>query len=343
MARPIISDFFESKFTQKVRSNGNTEGTANRYLQDVSVFEDWLESDRGKGLLEADTSDLRVHLEEMNTPNEERTEYAPSTITRRRSAISQFYQLAQEVSEDYDVEIDVPENPSEDLDKSWNYGSTKKSKGIHAKEEGIYYLTPDEIKELERAAPAPKLRNRLLIRLLFNTGLRRGELATVTMDALDREERTIRIPAMKSPEPRTVTYRKKYVDPLLNRWIDEGYRDATYYARVEGSEYLFPTHESEHISGNYIGHLVKEAAENAGLQKVVATYSDGREIHKVTAHTLRHSYAVHAVKSGIDVRSLQRLLGHSGGDLETTMIYLRIAEQDYVDKSRKFKPFASDL
>lgn len=339
MARPVVSDFFEEKFTQKVLTKGNTEGTANRYLLEVSAFEDWLEANRGKGLLEADTSDLRVHLEEMATPTDDRTEYAPTTITRRRSGVSQFYQLAQEVSEDYEVDIDVPENPSEELDQTWNLGDTKKSEGIDS-EEGIYYLTPDEIKELERAVPAPKLRNQLLVRLLFNTGLRRGELASVTMDALDREERTIRIPAMKSPEPRTVTYSEQYVGFLLSRWIDEGYREATRYARTKGSDYLFPTDESEHISGDYIGQMVKRAAKDAGLQKVVATYSDGRQIHKVTAHTLRHSYAVQAVNSGIDVRSLQRLLGHE--DLETTMIYLRIAEQDYIDESRKFKPLASD-
>lgn len=338
MSRPVVDDHFESKFIQKVKTKKNTEGTANRYLDEVSTFEDWLQENRGKSLLEADTTDLRVHLEEMAVDTGDRTAYAPSTITRRRSAVSQFYQLAQEVSEDYGLDLDVPPNPSEDLDQTWNLGSTKKSEGVEA-EEGIYYLKPDEVEKLAENVPAPKLRNSLITRLLFNTGLRRGELATITMDALDREERTIRIPALKSPEPRTVTYSEEYVGLLLDRWLDEGHREATRYARNEGSDYLFPTDESEHISGDYLNQMVKEAAEQAGLQKTLKeTYSDGRKINKVTAHTLRHSFAVHAVNCDIDVRSLQRILGHE--DLDTTMTYLRIAESDYVDESRKFRPLA---
>lgn len=334
MSRPIISDFFERKFIQKVLTKGNTEGTANRYLQEVSKFEDWLQENRGRTLLEADTSDLRVHLEEMATATPDRDEYAPTSITRRRSAVSQFYKLGQAVTEDYSTGVTLPENPSEELEQTWSLGDTKKSAGIDS-QEGIYYLTPGEISRLEQHVEAPKLRNRLLCRLLFNTGVRRGELATITLEALDREERTIRIPAMKSPKPRTVTYSEEYVGFLLDRWLDGGHRDAVLVGRTEENDYLFPTGKRPHISGDWLNQMIKKAADNAGLQKTVASYSDGREIHKVTAHTLRHSYAVQAVNSGIDVRSLQRILGHE--DLDTTMIYLRIAEQDYIDESRKFK------
>jgi integrase/recombinase XerD len=337
VSRPVISEFFEQKFVQKVMSKGNTEGTAERYLQQVSTFEDWLETNRGMGLLDAKTPDLRVHIEEMAVDTPDREAYADSTIVTRRSGVSKFFQLAQEIAEDYALDISVPENPSEGLERSWATSDTKKSQGVDATE-GIYYLSPDEIRQLEQNVPAPRVRNALIIRLLFNTGLRRGELASISMEAIDRRERTIHIPALKSPEPRTVTYSENYVGLLLSEWLDDGLRQATYYAREKGSDCLFPTNESPHITGYQVNKIIKQSADNAGLQKVVATYADGRESHKVTAHTLRHSYAVKAIDSGIDIRTLQKLLGHE--DLDTTMVYLKISEQDIIEESRNFKPFA---
>lgn len=337
MSRPIISDEFEDKFYEKITSKDNTRHTANRYLREASKFEGWLQAERGKTLLEASASDLRVHLDGMGAKNKDGESYAPSTIKQRRAGVSSFYQKAMEIEEDYNGIIEeVPANPSEGLDQNWTIGTTKKSEGLDA-EEGIYYLNPDEIRQLDEYAPAPKLRNRLGIRLLFNTGLRRDELAKVTIDAIDRGNQTIRIPPMKSPKPRTVTYDEEYVGRLLSRWLDNGHRKATFGYRELDSPYLFPTDSTEHIDGYTVNEIVKKAADKAGLQKSVATYVDGRDMKKYTAHSIRHSYAVQAIKSGIDIRSLSKLMGHK--ELDTTMIYLRIEESDSVEASRDFKPF----
>jgi integrase/recombinase XerD len=334
----MVQEELLDRFKQKLRSaqRSKSETTVERYAYEVEKFEDWLESERDKSLWDATTSDLCVHLEEMRADD-----YGETTITTRRSALSQFYKKTQEIAEDYPDEfghLDVPNNPEDELDWSWSSGDTKTSEGIDA-EEGIYYLTPEQINDqLIDNVPAPRLRNELILRLLFNTGLRRGELAQVKLPGrpggINRDDHTIRIPAIKSPEPRSVTYSPEYVGFTLEQWLDHGYRDSYYMA--EESDYLFPTQESEHISGYRINEIVKEAAENAGLQKVVNEYADGRKIRKVNAHTIRHSYAIEAVESGIDVRSLMKILGHE--ELETTLTYLRIAEQDYVDTSREFRP-----
>jgi integrase/recombinase XerD len=87
---------------------------------------------------------------------------------------------------------------------------------------------------------------------------------------------------------------------------------------------------------DYINTIVKQAAENAGLQETINEYSDGRAIHKVTAHTLRHSFAMAQLNAGTDIRSLQTLLGHD--ELDTTLIYLQQSKEEAKEASRAFKP-----
>jgi integrase/recombinase XerD len=181
----------------------------------------------------------------------------------------------------------------------------------------------------------------LLIRLLFDTGMRRGELAQVTIGehgTPDRVDHSIRVPAFKSSDTRTVTYTPEYVGLMLDQWLDNGYRDAV--PGASDSDYLFPKQSRDRISGKRINVIVKNGAENAGLEHVKSETVDGRERHGVTAHTLRHTHAVTTIKSGIDVRRLMEMMGHS--DLDVTLDYLRIVEKEYVKESRKFDPFGSD-
>jgi integron integrase len=75
--------------------------------------------------------------------------------------------------------------------------------------------------------------------------------------------------------------------------------------RADGLERRHHAHESR------VGRALAAAVTAAGLEK------------KVTAHTLRHSFATHLVLRGVDIRSVQELLGHT--DIRTTMIYLQLA------------------
>ena len=87
--------------------------------------------------------------------------------------------------------------------------------------------------------------------------------------------------------------------------------------------WLFP---SERISadpredGKQRRHHAHEARVGRALSAAVRAAGVGK---KVTAHTLRHSFATHLVLRGVDIRSVQELLGHT--DIRTTMIYLQLA------------------
>ena len=66
-----------------------------------------------------------------------------------------------------------------------------------------------------------------------------------------------------------------------------------------------------YLSGSSLTNIVKNSAEKAGIQK------------KISFHTLRHTFATHLLEAGVNIKLIQKFLGHSS--IKTTMIYLHIA------------------
>lgn len=332
----IIGEF---KSRRRDASANGRERTGQRYAEVVRQWREWLADDRDRTIWEADHVDLRQWIEQRS-----REGYAPTSLQQRISAVSKFYQDLKKMDENRGSALphDAPPNPYDDLDdetKDLTKGKTKKARGVE-NEDDIYYTTPEDVSKLIENVRAPRGRNELLIKLLFSTGLRREELAKTKLSHIRDRDNSIHVPASKTPEPRRVWFGgsdASYVRFPLDRWrnVDRG--------SVPGagdSEYLFPTPKSEHISPVTISRMVKKAAKKAGIQEVVGEYADGRNIHKVTAHSLRHGFAVQAIYSGIDVRSLMGLMGHR--KLETTLIYLKIAEKDLKRAAKRFTPHPID-
>lgn len=85
---------------------------------------------------------------------------------------------------------------------------------------------------------------------------------------------------------------------------------------------------------------MKLAAKEAGIQDVQYVDQRGNKQRRVTTHTLRHGFAVNALKCGIDIRRLQKLLGHA--DISTTQKYLRVIDEDVKEAYHKFNPQGPD-
>ena len=130
---------------------------------------------------------------------------------------------------------------------------------------------------------------------------------------------------------RTVFYQSS-LDFLLEQWIDGGYRDS--FPNATDSPYLFTGDRRPAINSDDVGVIVKEAATEAGVNEVMYEDAHGNERWKLTSHALRHGHAVEALKSGIDVRTVQKHLGHSS--LDMTMRYLNLIDNDVREAYRRF-------
>lgn len=311
---PHIRDYLE-------RQRAKSESTYSTRKSDLVNFQRWLHAE-GHDLEEVGTWELRMYFE-----NQQVEGYAPKTIKGRWDAV---YQLFKHLSGEGAIEDHPLRN--DDIERK-DFTDPKSREEANA--EKITYIEKDEMDKLILNVPNPKLRNRLLLRLMWQTGVRTNEVTRIRLEDIERPgedgqgERSIEVYDRKTHGTRKVYYQES-LDFLIEEWLDGGYRAA--YPTAGESEYLFLTRQKEKIHDRHVNRIVKDAAENAGIQSVSMTDKNGNERKRITAHTIRHGHAVFALKSGIDVRRVQKHLGHES--LEMTMEYLDVIDEDVRDAYR---------
>jgi integrase/recombinase XerD len=144
-----------------------------------------------------------------------------------------------------------------------------------------------------------KLRNKLILALLYSSGLRVSELINLSTKDIDLRERTMRIKG-KGEKDRIVLFDEDTKN-LINKYI---------ILKNPKKDYLFLNRKDEQLTPRYIQMMIKSYADIARIRKTV------------TPHILRHSFATHLLKNGVDIRVIQQLLGHS--NLSTTQIYTSV-------------------
>ena len=186
--------------------------------------------------------------------------------------------------------------------------------------------------------------HQLIGRLLYGSGLRILECLRLRVKDVDAPRRQILIRSGKGARDRATLLARSLEEPLAHqlaharalfdtdRRLDrEGVALPTALARkypragVEwGWQWLFP---SDRLSTDPHTHVARRHHLNvSGPQRAIRTAAHRAGVHKrVTAHTLRHSFATHLLESGTDIRTLQTLLGHR--DLKTTMIYTHVLDR----------------
>lgn len=194
---------------------------------------------------------------------------------------------------------------------------------------------------------------KLITQTIYGCGLRISEAMNLRIKDLDFDYNRIIIWDSKSLDDRSLPMPQRLIEPF-NQLIaknkiahdldlSKGYGTVELpnalkrkYPNADREfkwQYLFQMNNvsKDPKTGIMRRHHVLESTYNRNLKKAVIKSGINK---KITAHTLRHSYATHLLQAGIDVRTIQELLGHK--NLETTMIYTHVVKE--LSQKNRFSP-----
>jgi integrase/recombinase XerC len=154
---------------------------------------------------------------------------------------------------------------------------------------------------------AARLRDRLLLELLYASGIRVSELCGLDVDDVDRERRVLRVLG-KGGKERTVPYGLP-ADEALQAWLRDG---RPRLAGTDGGPALLLSATGRRLNPTTARRIVRTWARVTGVPTV-------------SPHGLRHTAATHLLEGGADLRSVQELLGHAS--LASTQIYTHVSAE----------------
>ncbi|PHS36658.1 MAG: integrase [Sulfurovum sp.] len=220
---------------------------------------------------------------------------------------------------------------------SWNIQALRAQERKHIP----VVMTKDEVKKVIDNVTGTY---QLIVYMMYGCGLRMSEALNIRIKDVDFGFDKVYIWDSKSLKDRTVPLPQaikkrlqvqvEYVENLHRKDIDDGYGSVYLPHALERKypnakfetkwQFLFPMTKvskdprsevirRHHIHEQTLGRNIKQAAIKANIHK------------RVTSHIFRHSYATHLLQSGIDLRSIQELLGHKS--VETTMIYTHVVAE----------------
>ncbi len=264
---------------------GLSKNTIESYSIDLKKFQDFL-SLKNKNFTSFTRADVVDFIETLRNKG-----YSISSTCRFISSIKSLckYLIIENV---------IKEDPSENLQTPKRWERLPKS------------LTVSEVRSfLELDTPIDKpimMRDSVMLELLYSSGLRVSELISLKVEDINLEAGFIRVLGKGSKE-RVVPVNIRAIGRLkgyLNKARQE-------ILKKKQSSYLFVTGRGRPLTRQRFWQTIKTLGRKKGID--------------LSPHTLRHSFATHLLEGGADLRSVQKMLGHS--DISTTQIYTKVTTE----------------
>ena len=186
-------------------------------------------------------------------------------------------------------------------------------------------INRDDLNRLRHVISTEKItgiRDRLIIELLYSSGLRSIELINLSEFIIDIEEREIRVVGKGNKE--RITFFSENAKKWLIKYIEEKKKQYANYTR----EVLIVNSKGKKLTTRSLRRLISAHAHEAGIEK------------EITPHVFRHSFATELLNNGVDIRYLQELLGHSS--IAATQIYTHVSKSLLRDIYMSTHPLAKE-
>jgi len=263
---------------------GLSKNTVESYFFDVRKFQDFLSS-KEKDLVSFSRADIIDFIERLRDES-----YSASSICRFISSIRGLCKYLI-------IENAIKEDPSENLQAPKRWERLPKS------------LSLSEVNSLLEANMSPDhyspttVRNHVMFELLYSSGLRVSELISVKLKDINLEAGFLRILG-KGLKERVVPINMRAIEKI-KRYIKQQRPEIL---KKRQSSYLFVTERGRPMTRQRFWQMTKTISRRLGIE--------------LSPHIMRHSFATHLLEGGADLRSLQKMLGHS--DISTTQIYTKV-------------------
>ena len=212
--------------------------------------------------------------------------YTISTVCRYISSIKALYKFLL-------LEKRIQDDPTENLQTPKKWERVPKA------------LSVAEVRDLLDATFSPKtaLRDSSMLELLYSSGLRVSELVNIKLGDIHFDAGFIRVLGKGSKE-RIVPVNLRALEKIKNY----SEKERPEILKKKQSPYLFVTRTGRSMTRQRFWQTLKAIGKQSGIE--------------LSPHTIRHCFATHLLEGGADLRSLQKMLGHS--DISTTQIYTKV-------------------
>jgi len=297
----MLHHWVDSFLEMMAAEKGAAQNTLEAYRRDVEQFLDYCAADNVKNVTEDDISDFMQYLGSR--------QYSPKTAARKLSAIREFFKFLY-------TEKDINENPAAGV------LTPKQHKPLPK------FLSEEDIRRLVKTAnganSAGQRRMATMLELMYACGLRVSELVSLPENCINFDKKQLFVRGKGSKE-RIVPIAPAAIEAIFDylayrhEFIKEGRR----------SVWLFPskTSASGHVTRDAFFKYLKELAVKTGISPA-----------KITPHVLRHSFATHLINHSVDLRAVQKMLGHES--VNTTEIYTHILSDKLIQTVRTCHPLA---
>lgn len=277
-----IEEFLEYLEYQKKYSQNTVEA----YRRDIEEFESYIKT-KGvdyRKMNYSNVTDYMIHLSGKDM--------SASSINRHLSSIRSFYTFL--------LKNNVTENSPFNL-----INGPKKEKKLPN------YLQYDEFLDLVEACDETNLgiRNRMILELLFASGVRVSELVNIKITDINFKNREIKI--FGKGKKTRIVYFNKICQEVMSKYV------------INARQELLKGKTNEYLLVNHLGNNLTRRGVADILEKLIMKSSIK---HKISPHTLRHTFATLLLNEGMDIREVQELLGHAR--LSTTSIYTHVSNEE---------------